>query len=124
MLSTVSPPTMDPPTVGANWTSTMQLPPAARLPPESGQVVPLVWIGKSAVDAIFRVTALALLLVMVTACAALVVPASCVVKLSLVGAKVSGATEVPVRLTTSGLLLLLVVKGTAVVPSMVPTNVG
>jgi len=41
LLITVSPPAIVPPTVGANWISTIQLLFAARLPPGSGQVVPL-----------------------------------------------------------------------------------
>jgi hypothetical protein len=125
LLITVSPPTIDPPTVGANWISTMQALFAARVPPESEHVVPLGWIWKSALGTmLFRVTALVPLLVMVTGCAALVVPIDCVAKVTFAGAMVRGANEVPVRLTTSGLLLLLGVKGTAAVPSMTPTNAG
>ena len=64
------------------------------------------------------------MLVMATDCAALIVPTACDEKVSLAGAKLMGAREVPVRLTTSGLLLLLVVKGTAAVPWMIPTKAG
>jgi hypothetical protein len=71
-----------------------------------------------------RITALAPLFVSVIACAALVVPTGCDVKVNLAGEYVSGAIEVPVRLTTSGLLPLLVVKGTAAEPSIVPAKVG
>jgi len=67
---------------------------------------------------LFRVTTPALLLVIVTGCAALVVPIDCVAKVSFAGAIVRGANEVPVRLTASGLLLPPVVKGTAAVSWM------
>jgi len=76
------------------------------------------------VETLLSVTALALLLVIVIVEAALVVPAGCDGKLNLVGANVSGANEVPVMFTTSGLLLLLVVNGTAIVPPMTPTKAG
>jgi hypothetical protein len=67
---------------------------------------------------------LAPLFVSVIACVALLVPIGCDVKVNLAGENVSGAIEVPVRLTTSGLLPLLVVKGTAADPSIVPAKVG
>ena len=77
-MATVSAPKMDPPTVGANWTSTMQVLFAAREPPEVGQVVPLGWIWKSGVVVMLvRVIGPVLLFAIVAACAALVEPAAC-----------------------------------------------
>jgi len=116
---------MDPPTVGANWTSTTQLLLAAREPPVSGQVVPLVWIWKSGVTMTFSGAGLLLLLVIVIACAALVVPMACDAKVSLAGAMVSGAVDVPFKFTTSGVLIAVPSpQGTAIDPPMLPTNAG
>src|ERR1035437_3921607 len=105
VLATVSEPTMDPAMVGANWISIVQpLPAASGLLVE--QVVPLAWIWKSPEGTtLLRVTALLLLLVILTAFAALVVPTACAVKVRLAGATVSGASEMPARLTSCGLLL-------------------
>ncbi len=106
VLVTVSEPTMDPAMVGANWIWMVQFFPAASVPPVSEQVVPLSWIWKSPEGTtLLRVTALALLLVILTGFAVLVVPTACAAKASLAGATVSGASEVPARLTSCGLLL-------------------
>ena len=73
----------------------------------------------------FRGAGLALLLVIVNACAALLVPILCDAKVSLAGAMVSGAVEVPFKFTTSGVLMAVPSPhGTAAVPLMDPTNVG
>src|ERR1019366_2799831 len=97
---------MDPAMVGENWISRVQTFPAASVPPVSEQVVPLSWIWKSPEGTtLLRVTALVLLLVILTAFAALVVPTACAVKVRLAGATVSGASDVPARLTSCGLLL-------------------
>lgn len=73
---------------------------------------------------LLKVTALGLLLVILTGFAVLVVPTPCEANFRLVGDTVRSASEVPVKLTSCGLLLLLGVKGTATAPSMVPTKVG
>jgi len=124
LLVTVSAPTTGPTMVGANWTSIVQLLPASTALPVK-QVVPLGWIWKSPVGTtLLNVTELALLLVIFTDFAALVEPAACDKKVRLAGATVISASEVPVRLTSCGLLLLLGVKTTAADPSMEPIKVG
>jgi hypothetical protein len=95
------------------------------VPPVSEQVVPLGWIWKSPEGTtLLKVTALALLLVILTGFAVLVESIACDAKVRLAGATVSGVSEVPVRLTTCGLLLLGALTGTAAEPSILPTNVG
>src|SRR5208337_2018007 len=94
--------------------------PAAKVPPVSEQVVPVSWIWKSPEGTtLLRVTALALLLVIFTGFAVLVEPIPCAAKVRLAGDTVRLFSEVPVRLTSCGLLLLLVVKAMAADPSMV-----
>jgi hypothetical protein len=116
---------MDPAMVGENCISIVQVLAAPSVPPVSEQVVPVSWIWKSPEGTtLLRVTALALLLVIFTGFAVLVEPIPCDVKVRLAGDTVRLASEVPVRLTSCGLLLLLVVKAMAADPSMVPTNVG
>jgi hypothetical protein len=98
---------------------------AAREPPVSGQVVPVVWIWKSGVTMTFSGAGLLLVLVIVIACAALVVPMPCDAKVSLAGDMVSGAVEVPFKFTTRGVLMSLPSpQGTAIDPLMLPTNPG
>jgi hypothetical protein len=117
LLLTVSAPTVDPTVVGANWTSIVQFFPASSVPLLSGQVVPLSWIWKSPEGTtLLRVTALALLLVILTGFAVLDVSTPCDGKVRLAGATVISASEVPVSLTSCGLLLLLEVKATAADP--------
>src|SRR5271157_3042334 len=97
VLVTVTAPAMAPAMVGENRTSRVQVLPASTVPPVK-QVVPLAWIPKSPVTAtLFRVTVLALLLVILTAFAALVVPTPCAAKVRLAGATVRLASEVPFR---------------------------
>src|SRR6202171_5348863 len=99
VLGTVSEPTIGPRTVGANWTWMLQLWAAVSTPPVSGQVVRLSWIWKSAEDAtLLRVTALALLLLILTAFAVLVEPIGCDAKASLGGVNVRLSSELPLRL--------------------------
>src|SRR5208337_873316 len=97
VLLTVIAPAMAPAMVGENRTSRVQVLPASTVPPVK-QVVPLAWIPKSPVGTmLFRVTVLALLLVILTAFAALVVPTPCAAKVRLAGATVRLASEVPFR---------------------------
>ena len=84
----------------------MQFFPALSVPPVSEQVVPLSWIWKSPEGTmLLKVTVLALLLVIFSAFAVLVVPTPCDAKVSLAGATVRSASEVPLTLTSCGLLL-------------------
>ena len=125
LLATVSAPTADPTIVGENWTSIVQFLPASSVPPVSEQVVPLSWILKSPEGTtLLKVTALALLLVILTAFAVLVESTACDAKVRLAGATVNAVTEVPVRLITCGLLALGELTGIAADPSILPTNVG
>ena len=101
LLVTVTAPLMLPVVLGLNVTLTVQDAPAAMLEPQG--VPPPAATEKSplaAKDKELRVVVR--LLVMVSVCAALVLPTTVEAKVRLVGAIVTGRTPVPLRLATCG----------------------